>query len=359
MDLQDAREHLQRAETEVVTSINKLISFASPEWRTRELLAPRLRDIISSSNQLQTSLHEFTVFTQRCLANASKCEDKNLFAKLNSLVNCLLDSDRIIHEACRNLSDQGWSVDRLARPPGEKGQPDSLDQLIVICVKSLLDHVKHVSTFIQGNSPLLFKRHDPSTPEVTSDDYVKAERSSGQTTDAPLTGQEGNYELLTNRHDVPCMDRFSLGGGDNVPSSNGGYADKQTLLFFASQISSLSLQLTSCIDHFLKTVEHNQPPRVFLAHSKRLILSGYRLIYIGDAVTKSLNSGASGSTGSKLGQCCNVLCETLGTTVHKTRRAAQQFPSVAAVQEMVDSVVDISHVARDLKIGIVMCAQQA
>ncbi|KAL1450742.1 hypothetical protein WDU94_003071 [Cyamophila willieti] len=283
VDLQDAREHLQRAETEVVTSINKLISFASPEWRSRDSLEPRLPDIQAATRQLQTSLHEFTLFTQRCLSNASKCDDKSLYTKLNTLVNCLLDSDRIIHEACRSLSDQGWDINRLAREPGEKVQPDSLDQLIVICIKSLLDHVKTVSTFIQGNSPLLFKR--PSTTigntsaastdastnsaEWTSDDYVKAEQPSP----ALLTGEEGTYEMLTNRNDVPTMDRFNLvgdgggggggGGEDRLSSSGSGYADRQALLFYAAQIASLSLQLTSAIDLFLQTVEHNQPPACF------------------------------------------------------------------------------------------------
>jgi enhancer of filamentation 1 len=36
----------------------------------------------------------------------------------------------------------------------------------------------------------------------------------------------------------------------------------------------------------------------------------------------------------------------------KTKKAAQNFPSVTAVQEMVDSVVDISHLASDLKIAM-------
>ncbi|KAI5716477.1 hypothetical protein M8J76_007090 [Diaphorina citri] len=372
VDLQDARDHLQRAETEVVSSINKLISFASPEWRNRDSLEPRLGDIRNATRQLQVSLHEFTIFTQRCLGNAMKCEDKSLYAKLNTLVNCLLDSDRIIHEACRSLSDQGWDINRLVRNPGEKVQPDSLDQLIVICIKSLLDHVKHISTFIQGNSPLLFKRpatasdsEPPNTSDLgsgslgfTSDDYVKAEHPGA--TVALLTGEEGTYEMLTNRDDVPAMDRFNLGGedgGGQRTQGSGGYADKQAILFYAAQVASLSHQLTTAIDLFLQTVEHNQPPKVFLCHSKLVLLCAYRLVYTGDTVSKNVSERCDMKT--KLAQCCNVLCETLGTTVHKTRKAALQFPSVTAVQEMVDSVVDISHVARDLKIGIVMCAQQA
>ena len=61
---------------------------------------------------------------------------------------------------------------------------------------------------------------------------------------------------------------------------------------------------------------------------------------------------------SRVLNCTNSLSEALGATVHKTKKAALQFPSVTAVQEMVDSVVDISHLARDLKLSMVQASQQ-
>lgn len=57
-------------------------------------------------------------------------------------------------------------------------------------------------------------------------------------------------------------------------------------------------------------------------------------------------------TKSRILSCTDNLSTALKTCVLKTKKAAQHFPSVSAVQEMVDSVVDISHAASDLKIAM-------
>lgn len=114
------------------------------------------------------------------------------------------------------------------------------------------------------------------------------------------------------------------------------------------------MHLTHAIDAFLNTVEHNQPPKVFLAHGKFVVLSAHRLVHIGDTVHQNLSTP---EINAKVLQFSNALSEGLATTVHKIKKAALQFPSVTAVQEMVDSVVDVSHLARDLKMYIVISAQ--
>lgn len=112
--------------------------------------------------------------------------------------------------------------------------------------------------------------------------------------------------------------------------------------------------MTHAIDAFLNTVERNQPPKIFLAHGKFVILSAHRLVHIGDTVHQNV---ACPDISAKVLQLSNALSEDLATAVHKIKRAAMQFPSVNAVQDMVDSVVDVSHVARDLKMYIVISSQ--
>lgn len=126
------------------------------------------------------------------------------------------------------------------------------------------------------------------------------------------------------------------------------------LSFYASQCATHSLHLTHAIDAFLNTVEHNQPPKIFLAHGKFVILSAHRLVHIGDTVHQNVSCL---EISTKVLQLSNALCEGLATTVHKIKKAALQFPSVIAVQEMVDSVVDVSHLARDLKMYVIVSAQ--
>ena len=114
------------------------------------------------------------------------------------------------------------------------------------------------------------------------------------------------------------------------------------------------MYLTHAIDAFLNTVEHNQPPKIFLAHGKFVILSAHRLVHIGDTVHQNVTCP---EISGKILHMSNALSEGLATTVHKIKQAAMQFPSVSAVQEMVDSVVDVSHLARDLKLCILISSQ--
>lgn len=94
---------------------------------------------------------------------------------------------------------------------------------------------------------------------------------------------------------------------------------------------------------------------MFLAHGKFVVLSAHRLVHIGDTVHRNVTRN---DVRTRVLQCANALNEALGQTVSKTKQAAQFFPSVSAVQEMVDSVVDVSHLAKDLKVAMIHAAQQ-
>lgn len=48
--------------------------------------------------------------------------------------------------------------------------------------------------------------------------------------------------------------------------------DKSVLVYYASQCVTHINYLTQAIDSFLKTVEHNQPPKFFLAYGKFVVL---------------------------------------------------------------------------------------
>lgn len=129
--------------------------------------------------------------------------------------------------------------------------------------------------------------------------------------------------------------------------------DRQVLNFFAAQLVTHHRNLTQAIDAFLQTVEHNQPPKVFLAHGKFVVLSAHKLVHIGDTVHRNVSCK---EVKERALSCANALSDALAASVNKTKQAALQFPSVNAVQEMVDSIVDISYSARDLKVCLVQAA---
>lgn len=79
------------------------------------------------------------------------------------------------------------------------------------------------------------------------------------------------------------------------------------------------------------------------------------MVHIGDTVHRNVSRN---DFRTRILQSANTLNDVLAQTVTKIKQAAQYFPSVTAVQEMVDSVVDVSHMAKDLKLVLIHAAQQ-
>jgi enhancer of filamentation 1 len=285
--------------------------------------------------------------------------------KLRPLVRALKDADKLVHESSHTLDQHGWSIDTLSRPVETAKTyvppPDNLDQLIA-CAQTLTEDVRQTASFIQGNATLLFKRAIPKTPQTptsatnsgewTEDyDYVSLEskeataKKNAEIRDAlPQNLQKKFDNVVQNAEAAACSEQA------NILDSN----DKSLLVYYATQTVTHMGYLTQAIDAFIQTVEHNQPPKFFLAYGKFVVLSAHNLVNIGDIVHRNVSRA---NIKTRVLSCADSLSDALKTCVAKTKKAAQQFPSVTAVQEMVDSVVDISHLAYDLKIAMLQAVQ--
>ncbi|KAF5303995.1 hypothetical protein FQA39_LY01780 [Lamprigera yunnana] len=359
LELSFALDSLEKLQSEVTSAISKLLSFVIPNWRTRERLEGTIMDIKLSVMRLRTSLQDLAEFGEGALGNATRATDKNLATKLMPLIMAIRTSDRLVQEAAEQLQIHDWNIDVLARTDNDgKVIPDALEQLIA-CAKSLTEDVRQTSSFIQGNSILLFKRaaspqgNNNSGEWLEDYDYVSLEskdavaQKHAEIRDAlPKELKKGYDNLLKNAENAAIIN-------DKVELDP---EDKQLLTFFAAQVITHHNHLTQAIDAFLQTVEHNQPPKVFLAHGKFVVLSAHKLVHIGDAVHRNV---LQNETRTRALNCANALCEALAMSVSKTKQAALQFPSVTAVQEMVDSIVDISHLAKDMKLCLVQAAAQS
>ncbi|XP_021937825.1 breast cancer anti-estrogen resistance protein 1 isoform X1 [Zootermopsis nevadensis] len=369
LELNSALDSLARLQSEATAAISKLLAYAGPQWRCKERLEPKLMDIKLAVVRLRTSLHDLAEFGEGALGNAGRAPDKGLAVKLRPLVKALRDADRLVQEAAVTLDGLEWSIDALSRPEEDHAEgrqmasqpPDALDQLVA-CARALTEDVRQTASFIQGNSTLLFKR--ASTPPGNNNewledyDYVNLEsresvaQQHAEIRDALPAELRKSYDVLVKEAESAAVisePKAASGDGELDPN------DRQVLTFYAAQTVTYTTHLTHAIDAFLQTVEHNQPPKVFLAHGKFVVLSAHRLVHIGDTVHRNV---VRSEVRARVLQCANALSEALAATVHKTKKAALQFPSVTAVQEMVDSVVDISHLARDLKLSMIQAAQQ-
>jgi len=131
--------------------------------------------------------------------------------------------------------------------------------------------------------------------------------------------------------------------------------DKQILGFYSTQVTSLGVTLGDAIETFFQSVDKNDGPKHFIAHSKIVVLSGHKLVYIGDTLHRNIYDAA---VKSRIAHCANGLCDALKHVVTSTKRAALQYPAVATLQQMVDTVVQVSHAAHQLK-TVIMSAGDA
>ncbi|XP_056667487.1 breast cancer anti-estrogen resistance protein 1 isoform X3 [Monodelphis domestica] len=117
-----------------------------------------------------------------------------------------------------------------------------------------------------------------------------------------------------------------------------GPSDRQLLLFYLEQCESNLTTLTNAVDAFFSAVATNQPPKIFVAHSKFVILSAHKLVFIGDTLSRQAKAP---DVRSQVTHYSNLLCDMLKEIVVTTKTAALQYPSPTAAQDMVDRVKEL------------------
>ncbi|KAM9386267.1 enhancer of filamentation 1 [Pholidichthys leucotaenia] len=122
--------------------------------------------------------------------------------------------------------------------------------------------------------------------------------------------------------------------------------DRQLLAFYSEQCEQHFTTLLSAVDAFFGCVRAGHPPRIFVAHSKFVILSAHKLVFIGDTLSRQASVP---EVANRVMNSSNVLCDLLKTVVAATKTAALNYPNTAAIQEMVDRVTDLSHHAQQFK----------
>ncbi|KAL6099425.1 nedd9 [Pungitius sinensis] len=122
--------------------------------------------------------------------------------------------------------------------------------------------------------------------------------------------------------------------------------DRQLLGFYSEQCGQHFATLLGAVDAFFGCVGGGQPPRIFVAHSKFVILSAHKLVFIGDTLSRQASAP---EVANRVMNSSNVLCDLLKTVVAATKTAALNYPNTGAIQEMVDRVTDLSHHAQQFK----------
>lgn len=189
----------------------------------------------------------------------------------------------------------------------------------------------------------LSRSSSPSRERSPAKDFMKKSNSM----DDILSVKESSEPLTVK---TPVDRNFKLTTPNSLPLNlKLDPNDKQVLCYYSGQLETHSTLLTNAVDAFFSCIECGQGPKVFISNSKFVVVSAHKLVYIGDTLHRNL---INVDVRNKIMHCANHLCDILKLTVSTTKTAALQYPSVPAVQEMVDRVVDVSHAAYELKLVI-------
>uniref|UniRef100_A0A8D2CUN5 Enhancer of filamentation 1 n=1 Tax=Sciurus vulgaris TaxID=55149 RepID=A0A8D2CUN5_SCIVU len=161
--------------------------------------------------------------------------------------------------------------------------------------------------------------------------------------------QLSQFQLLEQEITKPVENDISKWKpSQSLPATNSGAGaqDRQLLCFYYDQCETHFISLLNAIDALFSCVSSAQPPRIFVAHSKFVILSAHKLVFIGDTLTRQVSAQ---DIRNKVMNSSNQLCEQLKTIVMATKMAALHYPSTTALQEMVHQVTDLSRNAQLFK----------
>ena len=224
------------------------------------------------------------------------------------------------------------------------------------------------------------KKNPPPPPPVTDgDDYDDIDGAATGLPEAPpppLPPRSDNYlspAASKNRHPLARQSSGSSDGSSSpmrsrspdVSTNNNPYGrpnglrrsnsppslqplrqeDKDLLTRYCQQMELLIPGLKDAIQTFLESIRNSESPKEFVLKSKLSVVAAYKLVYIADSLhQKLLHNDIKATVASS----SNQLTDTIKSLVTETKTAALQYPSVAPIDKMKESLKSLFPACLDL-----------
>ncbi|XP_028410016.1 breast cancer anti-estrogen resistance protein 1-like isoform X2 [Dendronephthya gigantea] len=148
---------------------------------------------------------------------------------------------------------------------------------------------------------------------------------------------------------TPAGDQHSsLTGTMSYPGSLHSDIFNQTsfesMKSFVEKMNSEFMVLKEAIKSFGESVRERHMPKIFVAHSKFIVLSAHKLVYIGDGASRTV----IGEDRAKISSVTNSLSEVINIFVEDIKIAARQYPEEAAMNTMIKSATNVTEKALGL-----------
>uniref|UniRef100_A0A7N9DF73 BCAR1 scaffold protein, Cas family member n=1 Tax=Macaca fascicularis TaxID=9541 RepID=A0A7N9DF73_MACFA len=402
LELEVAVEALARLQQGVSTTVAHLLDLAGSaggtgSWRNpSEPQEPLVQDLQAAVAAVQSAVHELLEFSRSAVGNAAHTSDRTLHAKLSRQLQKMED----VHQT---LVAHGQAFDAGRGGPGatpedldrlvacSRAVPEDAKQLASFLhgnASLLFRRTKAPAPGPEGGGTLhpnptdktssIQSRPLPSPPKFTSQDSPDGQYENsegGWMEDYDYVHLQGKEEFEKTQKELLEKGSITRQGKSQLelqqlkqferleqevsrpidhdlanwtpaqplaPGRTGGLgpSDRQLLLFYLEQCEANLTTLTNAVDAFFTAVATNQPPKIFVAHSKFVILSAHKLVFIGDTLSRQAKAA---DVRSQVTHYSNLLCDLLRGIVATTKAAALQYPSPAAAQDMVERVKELGH----------------
>lgn len=127
-----------------------------------------------------------------------------------------------------------------------------------------------------------------------------------------------------------------------------GNNDAKNVQRFNSVVEKMDNQfviLKEGIKSFVESVRECQEPKVFVAHSKFIVLSAHKLVYVGDGASRRITNI---NIRNKISEVTNSLSEVINDFVENIKNAAREYPDENALNVMIKSAAKVTEMALQL-----------
>ncbi|XP_053848746.1 cas scaffolding protein family member 4 isoform X2 [Vidua macroura] len=347
LELEAAIETLTRLQHGVSSSIASLMIFVSSKWRLQEHLEKSLEEIHRAVDHIKVSLGEFLAFAQALKGNASNLTDNNLQARIKKQLEILMNSYKILTETREALNSCSWSLEALVlRKP--QNNPDDLDRFVMVA-RTIPDDIKRFVSIIIANGKLLFRKNEkepekkqpkvnleckmakqipvPRRVEIESLQRNAPEKSSQSRVPVEKPEENGTEDCdYVQLQVLPCAKKTE-NPGRQEPARKIPLPEHCRLCFAA---------LHKAIGVFTASLGSQQPPEIFISHSKLIIMVGQRLV---DSLCQESQDREA---RSDVLHSSSRFCSLLKNLALATKTAALKFPNAEATRELREQAEELA-----------------
>ncbi|NXX84889.1 CASS4 protein, partial [Urocolius indicus] len=347
LDLDVAIETLTRLQHGVSSSVASLMIFVSSKWRLQEHLEKSIEEIHRAVDHVKVSLGEFLTFAQVVKGNGSYLTDHNLQTRINKQLEILMNSFEILTETRKALNNCKWSLEALVlRKP--QNNPDDLDRFVMVA-RTIPDDIKRFVSIVIANGKLLFRKNEKE--QKIKQSKVNPEYNVAKQITVPRRIETDS--LQRNTPDKPSQSQVSSEKPKENALEDCDYVQLQVLpsakkpAVQSTQESAKKMALTEhcklcfsalhkAIAVFTNSLRNNQPPEVFISHSKLIIMVGQKLV-------DSLCQGTQERHAhNNILRSSSQFCSLLKKLALATKNAAMQYPNTDAMRELQDQTEELS-----------------